>query len=324
VRKLTVVSPVYNEERVIVAFHEELRRALAGLAGWECTVLYVVDRGGDRSLDLLRALAAADPAVSVLALSSRFGQQAALLAGLDHSDADAVVMLDSDLQHPPAVIPELVARHEQGFDVVYTVRESDASLPFVKRVSARAFYGFVNAISDTPIRQGAADFRLLARPVVEVFQNELRERTLFLRGLVNWVGFRARAVRFRPGVRGGGETKYPFGRMVRFGLGGVVSFSRAPLRAAGLVGVVVLALGLVAFAVALVPLLRQEAVSDRALILAAIGVVGGAQLLFTGVLGEYLGAVLDEVRARPHYIVEERINLAARDSSSSRPRSCRG
>jgi len=308
-RKLTVVSPVYNEERVILAFHEELRRALAGLSGWDSSVLYVVDRGSDRSLELLRALAAADPGVSVLALSSRFGQQAALLAGLDHSDADAVVMLDSDLQHPPAVIPELVARHAQGFDVVYTVRENDASLPLVKRLSARLFYGLVNAISDTPIRQGAADFRLLARPVVEVFQKQLRERTLFLRGLVNWVGFRSSAVRFRPGARRGGETKYPFGRMVRFGLSGVVSFSRAPLRAAGLVGFVVLALGLLAFALALVPLLRQQAVSDRALILAAIGIVGGAQLVFTGVLGEYLGAVLDEVRARPHYVVEERINL---------------
>ena len=246
----------------------------------------------------------------MLALSSRFGQQAALLAGLDHSDADAVVMLDSDLQHPPSVIPELVARHEQGFDVVYTVRENDASLPLVKRLSARLFYGFVNAISDTPIRQGAADFRLLARPVVEVFQKQLRERTLFLRGLVNWVGFRSSAVRFRPGVRGGGETKYPFGRMLRFGLGGVVSFSRAPLRAAGLVGPRRAGPG------ALGPRAGRwcgppagTPLGKNTLILAAIGIVGGAQLVFTGVLGEYLGAVLDEVRARPHYIVEERINL---------------
>jgi len=308
-RKLTVVSPVYNEERVIVAFHEELRRALAGLAGWQCSMLYVVDRGSDRSLDLLRALAAADPGVSVLALSSRFGQQAALLAGLDHSDADAVVMLDSDLQHPPAVIPELVARHEQGFDVVYTVRENDASLPLVKRWSARAFYGLVNAVSETPIRQGAADFRLLARPVVEVFQKQIRERTLFLRGLVNWVGFRASAVRFRPGARGGGETKYPFGRMVRFGLAGVVSFTRAPLRAAGLAGLLFLALGLAALALTLVRAVSRQPIGASTLILAAIGIVGGAQLVFTGVLGEYLGAVLDEVRARPHYIVEERINL---------------
>jgi glycosyltransferase involved in cell wall biosynthesis len=315
-RKLTVVSPVYNEERVIVAFHEELRRALAGLAEWECSVLYVVDRGSDRSLDLLRALAAAEPGVSVLALSSRFGQQAALLAGLDHSDADAVVMLDSDQQHPPAVIPELVARHEQGFDVVYTVRENDASLPLVKRWSARAFYGLVNAISETPIHRGAADFRLLARPVVEVFQKQVRERTLFLRGLVSWVGFRSSAVRFRPGARGGGETKYPFGRMVRFGLAGVVSFSRAPLRAAGLAGLVVVGLGLFAFMLALVPAVSGHSIGRNTLILAAIGIVGGAQLVFTGVLGEYLGAVLDEVRARPHYVVEERINLEAPERPS--------
>jgi dolichol-phosphate mannosyltransferase len=313
-KTLLVVSPVYNEERVIVAFHEELMRALAPLPGWSASVLYVVDRGSDRSLDLLRALAATDPAVSVLALSSRFGQQAALLAGLDHADADAVVMLDSDLQHPPSVIPELVARHEQGFDVVYTVRESEASLPLVKRLSARVFYRLVNAISDTPIRQGAADFRLLARPVVEVFQSRLRERTLFLRGLVNWVGFRASAVRFRPGVRGGGETKYPLARMIRFGLTGVVSFSRFPLRAAGLVGLLVVALGLAALTLSLVRAIGGRPWGDS-LLLAAIGLVGGAQLVFTGVLGEYLGAVLDEARARPHYIVEERINLAARDSS---------
>jgi dolichol-phosphate mannosyltransferase len=314
-RKLTVVSPVYNEERVILAFHEELRRALAGLRGWQSSVLYVVDRGGDRSLELLRALAAAEPSVSVLALSSRFGQQAALLAGLDHSNADAVVMLDSDLQHPPSLIPELVARHEQGFDVVYTIREDGAGIPLLKRLSARAFYALVNAISETPLHQGAADFRLLARPVVEVFQRQIRERTLFLRGLVNWVGFRSSAVRFRAGVRGGGETKYPLGRMARFGLDGIVAFSRAPLRAAGLAGLGVLALGLLAFARVLLQLVRQQPVSDRALMLAAVASVGGAQLVFTGILGEYLAAVLNEVRARPHYVVEERINLAATGSS---------
>lgn len=314
-RKLTVVSPVYEEELVILAFHEELRRALAGLAGWECSVLYVVDRGGDRSLELLRAVAAAEPRVGVLSLSSRFGQQAALLAGLDHCDADALVMLDSDLQHPPSVIPELVARHQQGFDVVYTIREDDARIPPLKRLSARAFYRLLNAISDTPVHQGAADFRLLSRPVVEVFQRQLRERTLFLRGLVNWVGFRSSAVRFRPGARAFGRTKYPLGRMLGFGLSGVVSFSRVPLRAALAVGLGVLAAGLLALALALLQLAREQPVADGALLLAAVGLVGGAQLVFTGVLGEYLGAVLDEVRARPHYVVEERINLAARNSS---------
>lgn len=310
-RKLTVVSPVYNEERVVLAFHEELRRALGTLDGWTSTVLYVVDRGSDRSLDLLRALAAAEPGVSALALSSRFGQQAALLAGLDHSDADAVVMLDSDLQHPPSVIAELVARHEQGFDVVYTVREDDTEIPLLKRASARAFYRMLNALSETPVYQGATDFRLLSRPVVEVFQRQLRERTLFLRGLVNWVGFRSSAVRFRPGARRGGETKYPLGRMLRFGLDGIVSFSRTPLRAAFLVGFLLLALGALAGAATLLALLRGEAPSERRLLLAAIFLLGGVQLFFMGILGEYLGAVLDEARARPHYIVEERINLAS-------------
>ena len=307
-RSLTVVCPVYNEEPVILEFHDELKKALAGLTGWTWRVLYVVDRGTDRSLDLLRALAGADATVSVLALSSRFGQQAALLAGLDHSDADAVVMLDSDLQHPPAVIPELVARHLQGYDVVYTVRERDASLPLVKRWSARAFYGLLNAVSDTPIRQGAADFRLLARPVVEVFQKQVRERTLFLRGLVNWVGFRSSGVRFRPAARHGGKTKYPVARMLRFALTGLVSFSRFPLRAAGGVGLALVASGLVTGVLALADVYEGWA-AERAILLTAIFLVGGAQLVFTGVFGEYLGAVLDEVRARPHYIVEERIHL---------------
>ena len=307
-RSLTVVCPVYNEEPVILEFHEELRRALAGLEGWSWRVLYVVDRGSDRTLDLLRALAGADPAVSVLALSSRFGQQAALLAGLDQADTDAVVMLDADLQHPPSVIPELLARHLQGHDVVYTVRERDASLPHVKRWSARVFYGLLNAVSDTPIRQGAADFRLLARPVVQVFQTRVRERTLFLRGLVNWVGFRASAVRFRPGPRRGGSSKYPIGRMLRFALTGLVSFSRFPLRAAGAVGLLLMLAGVVTGALALAHVYEGWA-AERTVLLTAIFLVGGAQLVFTGVLGEYLGAVLDEVRARPHYIVEERINL---------------
>lgn len=309
-RTLTVICPVYNEEVVILEFDAELRRALATLQGrWSSSVLYVVDRGSDRSLKLLRTLAAAHPEVRVLALSSRFGQQAALLAGLDHSDADAVVMLDSDLQHPPAVVPELVARHEQGYDVVYTVRDDTAGIPLLKRVSARAYYFLVNAVSETPVHQGAADFRLLSRRVVEVFQRRLRERTLFLRGLVNWVGFPSCAVRFTPGARRAGRTKYPLGRMLRFGLTGLVSFSRFPLRAAGVVGFVLLALGLVAGAGALMQAARGLAPGDRTVVLAAIGVVGGLQLVFVGVLGEYLATVLDEVRARPHYIVEEQINF---------------
>jgi glycosyltransferase involved in cell wall biosynthesis len=301
-RTLTVVCPVRDEEAAILAFHEELSRILAGLSGWSASALYVVDGGTDRTRERLRGLAAADRSVRVVALSSHFGQQAALLAGLDHCDADAVVMRDGDLQHPPTLIPELLAAHEKGYDVVYTVREDTPDIPLVKRLTARWFYRLATAISDTPIREGAADFRLVSRRVVEVFQRSIRERGLFLRGLFVWVGFAAFPVRFRAGARRAGRTKYSLGRMVRFALGGVVAFSRVPLRAAALAG-------LLAGVLAAWGWLREGSPPPWSVPLAVFGLVSGAQLLFLGVLGEYLGAVLEAVRARPHYIVEERINL---------------
>jgi glycosyltransferase involved in cell wall biosynthesis len=318
VRTLTVVCPVYDEESVILAFHEELRRALAAIeARWSCSVIYVVDRGTDRTLELLRGLAAADRSVRVLALSGHFGQQAQLLAGLDHCDADAVVMMDSDLQHPPALIPELLAVHEKGYDVVYTVREDTPDIPLVKRVTARWFYRLVDAISETPIREGAADFRLVSRRVVEVFQSRIRERGLFLRGLFAWVGFPSCPVRFRVGARRAGRSKYSFGRRVRFGLGGIVAFSRVPLRAAFVLGLVLAVAGAVVLAVALVRSATAQVPFFSGSTLAGLVMgVSGIQLVFLGVLGEYLGIVLDEVKARPHYIVEERINLEAREAAN--------
>jgi polyisoprenyl-phosphate glycosyltransferase len=308
-RALTVVCPVRDEEAVILAFHEELRRALERLEGWEGSALYVVDGGTDRTLALLRNLAATDRSVRVLGLSAHFGQQAALLAGLDHCDADAVVMMDGDLQHPPALIPTLLAEHEKGYDVVYTVREDTPEIPLAKRLAARFFYRLTRVLSETPIHERAADFRLVSRRVVEVFQHGLRERGLFLRGLFVWVGFPSCAVSFRAGARLAGRTKYSLGRNLRLGLGGVVAFSRAPLRAAALAGGLVLCLGLLAGAAAAWGFLREGRPPAGSVALAIFGLVSGAQLLVLWILGEYLGAVLEEVRARPHYVVAERINL---------------
>ena len=225
-------------------------------------------------------------------------------------------MMDGDLQHPPALIPTLLAAHEKGYDVVYTVREDTPEIPLGKRLAARFFYRLARAVSDTPIHEGAADFRLVSRRVVEVFQRSLRERGLFLRGLFVWVGFPSCAVRFRAGARRAGRTKYSLGRNLRFGLGGVVAFSRAPLRAAALAGLLVSSLGLLAAAAALWGWLREgspPAVERGAL--AIFGLVSGAQLLFLGILGEYLGAVLEEVRARP--------TTSSRNASTS-SRACRG
>jgi dolichol-phosphate mannosyltransferase len=308
-KTLTVVCPVYNEEQGILAFHGELAAALRGLsARWRSTILYVVDGSRDRSGEILRSLAATDQGVRLLLLSGHFGQQAALMAGLDHCDSDAVIMMDSDLQHPPAMIPALLAEYENGKDVVYTVREEDHQLPFLKRLSARIFYRLLNSISGTPIHQGAADFRLVSRRVVQVFQNHVHERSLFLRGLFNWVGFARSAVRFRPAPRRAGRSNYSLGPMLDFAADGIVGFSRTPLRAALLAGTALVAAALAGGLVLALASLAGSAggVWPLALLFAFLT---GVQLTFLGVLGEYLARVLDEVRGRPRYLVDERINF---------------
>ena len=312
-RTLTVVCPVFNEEPVIARFHAELSAVLDAIkAGWRSTLLFVVDGSTDGTLERLRAIAAADPRVRVLALSNRFGQQMALLAGLDHCDSDAVVMMDSDLQHPPAVVPELLAAFEQGFDVVYTVREDIPDVPWFKRQSARAYYGMLNRISRTPVHQGAADFRLVSRRVVELFQREMHERAVFLRGLFNWIGFRSTAVRFRLAPRAGGRSKYSLGRMLDFAVDGIVSFSLAPLRLALVVGLLVAGIDLL-IAVALVGRWATGGAPPGPPALLALLVVflSAVQLVFIGILGEYLGRVVEEVKARPRYVIDERINFPA-------------
>lgn len=313
-RTLTVVCPVHNEQEVVAAFHAELRRVLDRLAGrWASTVLLVDDGSTDSSREVLRRIAEADRAARVVALSAHFGQQAALLAGLDHSDSDAVVMMDADLQHPPALIPALLDAFEQGADVVFTIREDSPEVPVWKRVSSRWFYRMVNSISDTPINENAADFRLVSRRVVEVFRGRLRERNQFLRGLFGWVGFPTAFVRFRVSARPAGRTKYSVRRMLRFAVDGVVSFSKTPLQAAVYVGVAFGALGLLSASVTLFRYLVDRSFpSGWTMAVTLLSIFSGIQLVFLGILGEYVGAIFDEVKARPHYLVEERINFPPR------------
>jgi dolichol-phosphate mannosyltransferase len=219
-------------------------------------------------------------------------------------------MMDSDLQHPPSCIPALLAQYEQGYDVVYTVREDTPDVHPLKRLSARWFYRILNALSDVPIRENAPDFRLVSRRVVEVFQRQIRERNQFLRGLFVWVGFPSVCVSFRAGRRPAGRSKYSVRRMVRFGIDGIVSFSKRPLQAAVYLGVAIGALGFLHAAVTLGQLLLYRTLPSGWTTLAIlISIFSGVQLVFLGILGEYLAAVFDEVKARPHYIVEERVNL---------------
>lgn len=308
---LTVISPVYNEEPVIADFYAELRRVLNGLIDrYESTILFVVDKSTDATMDVLKGIAASDPAVRVLLLSSRFGHQMSLLAGIDHADADAVIMMDSDLQHPPALITVLLDQFEKGYEIVYTVREDTPEIGFLKRFTSKMFYRLINRISQVPINESAADFRLISRRVADIFKTRIRERNQFLRGLFSWIGFKSIGVAFPVGVRRAGTSKYSLGRMARFGVEGILSFSKRPLQAAVYLGFLFALFGLVyAFVTFVQYFIYASLPSGWTTLTILISMFSGVQLIFLGILGEYIGAIFDEVKARPHYLVEEKINF---------------
>jgi len=233
-----------------------------------------------------------------------------LLAGIDHANSDALIMMDSDLQHPPSLIPTLLTRFEEGYDIVFTVREEGEATDFLKRLTSRLFYRLINKVSEVPILESAADFRLISRRVASVFQTGIRERNQFLRGLFVWVGFRSIGVNFQSRERSGGQSKFSWSRLFQFAAHGVVSFSKRPLQAAIYLGV---GFALSGFLLALITFVEyfthRSWPPGWATIAILIPTFSGIQLIFLGVLGQYIGAIFDEVKGRPHYIVERKMNF---------------
>jgi len=313
-RTLTIISPVFNEAEGIAAFHEALSCELTNLRDrYVCTVLYVVDRCSDGTLDVLEGICARDPSTRVLGFSSRFGHQQSLLAGMDYADSDAVIMLDSDLQHPPSLIPVLLERYEAGYDIVQTVREDTQQISGVKKFFSEVFYKVLNHLSPVKFESNAADFRLLSRRVVEVFQSSIRERNMFLRGLVNWVGFNRTSVRYVAPPRQFGSSKFSYLSLMSFAASGIVSFSKKPLHICFILGVLFASLGCLHAMLVLVKYLVDSSSPPGWLTLVVlITFFSGIQLIFLGVIGAYVGATFDEVKARPHYIVERAINFPPR------------
>jgi dolichol-phosphate mannosyltransferase len=302
---LSVVSPVYEEEEALPYFHRVLGEVLDGLAGeYDIEIVYVDDGSRDGTLPLLRRMTREDPRVRYHSLSRNFGHQAALTAGLERARGDVVVTLDSDLQHPPSLIPALLARWREGFDVVATIRADDRSLGWFKRLTSRGFYGLMRWFSDTEIRAAAADFRLMSRRAVQGLL-QLKESHRFLRGMVHWLGFPTTEVHFSPAARAAGVSKYTVGRMLRFAADGVLSFSRVPLRLPLYLGVAAGAAGLAYGAWLLTRLATGTGVRETSLALMLLLLIGGAVLCSLGVLGEYVGRIYEQVKGRPLYVVKE-------------------
>ena len=306
-KTIDVAVPVYNEADGIEQFHRVLTAELGRLADrYRFQIIYVLDRSTDGTLEILRRLAASCPEMRVVHLSRRFGHQMSLVAGIDHSAGDALIMMDADLQHPPAVIAELLARFEDGFDVVQTVRRYSGGTSWFKRQTSRLFYAMQNALSPVEIKDGMADFRLISQRVVRVFQTNVREQHQFLRGLFQWVGFQRCEVPFVSADRAAGATKYHLRRLIIFSIAGIISFSKVPLRFATLTGFAISVLGALYAAWLLFEYIRHGGFpAGYASLIIVTLILGGLQLMFLGVLGEYLGSIFDEVKRRPLYVVDE-------------------
>ena len=315
---LSLVLPIYNEEAIIPELDRRLRAFLNDVGSgvgdaWE--VIFVNDGSKDRSLALLKELAAAEPRYKVLSLSRNFGHQMAITAGLDRAGGEAVVVMDADLQDPPEVVRQMVARWREGFDVAFGVRSRRHGETVFKKLTAAIFYRLLRGmLGDVSIPVDAGDFRLMSRPVVLTLR-ALRERHRFVRGLVWWVGFRQTSVSYERPARFAGETKYPLRRMLRFAIDGITSFSTVPLRMATWLGVLagLVALGGVGWA--LYSKFFGGVVRGWTTIMILVGLGSSAQLLMTGILGEYVGRIYEEVKRRPLYVVQDEINLSGGDQA---------
>ena len=304
---LSFVCPAFEEAEGLPYFHKELGAVLAGLANaYAIEIIYVDDGSRDGTLQVIKQLADRDQRVRYISFTRNFGHQAALTAGLEFSRGDVAIMMDSDLQHPPDVIPALLEKWKEGHDIVLTVREEDPDLGWFKRVTSRAFYRLMAWISDTEIRLAAADFRLMSRRSLDSFL-QLRETHRFLRGMVQWLGFPSTEVRFVPAPRKAGLSKYTLRRLLNLALDGVLSFSKVPLRLSMFAGLAAVLFGVVVAGYSGVRSIASPSGSGLGytFLIASLYLMSGLILLSLSLIGEYIGRIYDEAKGRPLYIVQE-------------------
>jgi dolichol-phosphate mannosyltransferase len=302
--EISVIAPVFNEVQSLPEFYRRVRQVLDGLGvRWE--LLLVDDGSTDGSTDLIRQLAREDARVRALIFARNFGHQLAVTAGLDHCRGRAAIIIDSDLQDPPEVMADLIARWREGYEVVYAVRAEREGESWFKLFTASLFYRLIYRITDVKIPLDSGDFRLLDRQVVDVLKT-MRERHRFLRGMSVWVGFRQTGVPYRRAGRFAGQTKYPLRKMLKFAFDAITSFSYLPLQLATYLGFAAALLSILAIPVVII--LRQsgmQAFLGQATTLIAVLFLGGVQLISLGILGEYIGRLYDEAKGRPLYILRE-------------------
>lgn len=302
--KISIVVSVYNEEAVLERFWAELA-AVLGPAGFASEVIFVNDGSSDRSLDLLRTLAASCRQIRIVNLSRNFGHEAAMAAGLDQAGGDAVICMDADLQHPPELLPAMVERFRDGAEIVTMARRDNAGTSWLQRLQSRLFYTVLNLISPQQFTVNASDFFLVSARVRKVLTTEYRERTRFLRGLIQSVGFNRVCLEFAAPSRAGGKSKYSLLRLLALSISAMAVTSKLPLRAGLLLGggFGLLSLGVGVYSLAM-KFLLGHVITGYTTIVVLMSFIFSVQFVVLGVIGEYLGFLFDEIKGRPVYIVE--------------------
>jgi glycosyltransferase involved in cell wall biosynthesis len=299
----SIVAPIFNEEETLPHFYQRVVAVMESV-GETFVVVFIDDGSRDHSYQMMQNLHKDDPRVHVINFSRNFGHQIAISAGLDHAHGRAVIIMDADLQDPPEIIPQLIARWKEGIEVVYAQRARRLGETRFKLLTAAAFYRLINRLTSVDIPRNTGDFRLLDRSVVDVLV-KMREQHRFMRGLSSWVGFRQEALQYERQERYAGETKYPLSKMIRFSMDAITSFSHVPLELATSFGFFLAGISLIGIIIAALLRIFTGAIVGQASTLILVLFLGGIQLIFLGIIGEYLGRIYDEVRSRPLYIVRE-------------------
>ncbi|MFA6432054.1 MAG: glycosyltransferase family 2 protein [Candidatus Margulisiibacteriota bacterium] len=303
--RLSIIVPVYNEEGNL----EELYRRIKSSLTHSHEIIFIDDGSNDNSFKTLSSLHEKDPVVKVIRFSRNFGHMFALSAGLDFAAGEAAITLDADLQHPPEIIPKLIQKWEDGYDIVNTIRKETKDADLIKEQGANLFYWLANKMTKNKLSPGSADFRLLNRKAVDSL-NQFHERARFLRGLISYVGFNQAFIEYKAEARTAGKSKYSFHKMLSFALDGITSFSTFPLRLATYLGLATAFLAFVYLIYAIfVRMFTNQAIEGWASVLTAVLFIGGIQLIFLGIIGEYLGRVYEETKGRPLYIINDKLGF---------------
>jgi len=311
---ISIILPCFNEEKNIDEIYSRLVTVMQAV-GEKYELVFIDDGSTDNSLAKLADLCSVDSKVRVLEFSRNFGHQAAICAGIDHARGNIVIMMDADLQHPPELIPTMVEKWRQGYDLVYTVRKDPQGTSLFKKITAKIFYKTINLFSKLNIPENSADFRLLDKKVLNELRS-LKEKSKFFRGLVNWVGFKQCAIYYDAAPRFTGKSKYSLWKMVKLAFEGITSFSAFPLHVATIFGAFISFFSFFYAVYAIYKkLFTQEALPGWTSILVSLLFLGGIQLLSLGVIGGYLGKVYEEIKGRPSYIIRNFMGQLSEDYS---------